>query len=127
VATTKGSKCKCGFATTADKHRCPRCGKTMHPAAWPDEGFVLSFTRLQAIPEGLEDPYNLALVGVHKGPKLVCWTSGTLKDEQRVNITERKGKYFCTPWEPLEFNLDEEKVDAPNPAPMKGLSGTQKP
>lgn len=79
----------------------------MKPAEWPDEGVVLSFTRLQTIPEGVEDPYNLALVGVHKGPKLVCWTSGQLKEDDRVTINERNGKYFCSPWTPLGFKLDE--------------------
>ncbi len=99
----------------------------MKAAAWPDEGTVLSFTRLQAMPEGLEDPYNLALVVVQKGPKLVCWTSVTLKEEDRVSITERNGKFFCTPWAPLEFKLDEGKLDDTNPAPMKGLSGGLRP
>ncbi len=123
----KGSKCKCGFATTASRHRCPRCGRAMKAAAWPDEGEVLSFTRLQAIPEGLQEPYNLALVGVHKGPKLVCWTSGTLKEEDRVTIAERNGKFFCTAWEPLDFKLEESKLEEANPAPMKGLSGGRRP
>lgn len=66
----------------------------------------MSFTRLQAIPEGLDLPYNLALVGIHKGPKVVCWTSGTLKEDERVTVTEKDGKYFCAPWTPLDFKLD---------------------
>jgi uncharacterized OB-fold protein len=104
-------KCRCGFATISDKALCPRCGKRMKPAEWPDEGTVLSFTRLQAIPEGLPDPYNLALVTVAKGPKLVCWTSGTLHEKDPVTIVEQKGKYLCSLRTDLDFKLDESKLD----------------
>ena len=83
----------------------------MKTAEWPDEGKVLSFTRLQAIPEGLPDPYNLALVAVPKGPKLVCWTSGTLRENDPVTIFEQKGKYLCSPKIGLDFKLDESKSD----------------
>jgi len=79
----------------------------MKPAEWPDEGKVLSFTKLQAMPEGLSDPYNLALVAVEKGPKLVCWTSGTLKENEEVQIMEILGKYICTP--KVDFTLQLEK------------------
>jgi len=107
VRALKGSKCKCGFATLSDKRICPRCGKRMRPEEWPDEGKVLSFTRLQAIPEGLEDPYNMALVGIEKGPKVICWTSGTLKEKDEVRITEVKGRYICVPKSSLGFKLPE--------------------
>ena len=93
----KGSKCRCSYATTSQKRICPRCGKKMKPSEWPDEGKVLSFTRLEAIPEGLKDPYNLALVAIEKGPKLICWTSGTLKENDSVTIVEQKGNMFCGP------------------------------
>ena len=83
----------------------------MKPAEWPDEGKVLSFTRLQAIPEGLPDPYNLALVAVPKGLKLVCWTSGTLRENEPVTIVEQKGRYICSPKTELDFKLDESKLD----------------
>jgi uncharacterized OB-fold protein len=69
----------------------------MKPSEWPNEGKVLSFTRLQAIPEGLKDPYNLALVAIENGPKLICWTSGTLKENDLVTIVEQKGNMFCGP------------------------------
>lgn len=103
----KGSKCKCGFATVADRRVCPRCGKRMKPDEWPDEGKVLSFTRLQAIPEGLQDPYNLALVSIEDGPKIVCWTSGTLKADDEVAVTEAKGKLLCSLKPALDFKLEE--------------------
>lgn len=67
---------------------------------WPDEGRVLSFARLQAMPEGLQDPYNMALVEIEDGPKLVCWTSGTLKENDEVSITEVGGRYICSPKAP---------------------------
>jgi uncharacterized OB-fold protein len=102
----KGSRCRCGFATVSGKKVCPRCGKVMKPAEWPDEGKVLSFTRLQAVPEGLSDPYNLALVAVEDGPKLVCWTSGTLEENDDVQIVEVNGKHLCAPKTDLTFRLD---------------------
>ncbi len=106
----KGQKCSCGFATVADRPRCPRCGKIMNPAEWPDEGKVLSFTRLEAIPVGFEDPYNLALVGITKGPKVVCWTSHTLNENDPVVIQERDGRYFCSLQEPIDFKLDADRL-----------------
>jgi uncharacterized OB-fold protein len=107
----KGMKCKCGFATISDKRICPRCGKRMKPEEWKDEGKVVSFTRLQAVPEGLQDPYNLALVAVPKGPKLVCWTSGMLKENDPVTIVEQKGKYLCSLRTAPGFKLDPSKLD----------------
>ena len=103
----KGSKCRCGYATISKRSICPRCGKKMKPSEWPDEGNVLSFTRLQTVPEGLTDSYNLALVAIKKGPKLICWTSGTLKIDETVTIVEQKGKLFCSPKGELASNVDE--------------------
>lgn len=102
----KGSKCRCGFVTLSLKRVCPRCGRHMKTGEWPDEGKVLSFTRLQAVPEGLQDPYNMVLVEIEDGPKLVCWTSGTLKEKDEVSISEVKGKYICTPKGAPDFKLE---------------------
>jgi len=82
----------------------------MKPAEWSDEGKVLSFTRLQAVPVGFEDPYNLALVGITKGPKIVCWSSHLLDLNDRVVIQERNGRYFCTLLEPVDFKLDAKQL-----------------
>jgi uncharacterized OB-fold protein len=83
----------------------------MKASVWPDEGKVLSFTRLQAIPEGLKDRYNLALVAIEKGPKLTCWTSSTLKENDSVTIIEQKGNMFCTPkGEPTSEQKDSVKA-----------------
>lgn len=84
----------------------------MKPANWPDEGKVLSFTRLQAIPQRLEDPYNLALVSIPKGPKIICWTSKTLKEEDAVTVQERDGRFFCALKADLDFKLVADKVKA---------------
>lgn len=78
----------------------------MRPAEWPDEGKVLSFTKLQAVPVGLSDPYNVALVAIEKGPKVVCWTSGTLRVNDEVQVTEIKGKYICALKTELTFPLE---------------------
>lgn len=102
----KGKKCKCGFATVSDKLKCPRCGKLMTSSEWPDEGRVLSFTELHAIPEGFENPYNLVLVEIaEKGPKIVCWTSGTLRENETVIVTDWSGKYICAPKTGLRLDL----------------------
>ncbi len=94
----KGMKCRCGFATVSEKAKCPRCGRIMKPAEWPDEAKVLSFSELHVVPEGTEDPYNLVLVEIgKKGPKIPCWTSGKMKENDEVTIIDRDGKYFCTP------------------------------
>lgn len=79
---------------------------------WPDEGHVLSFERLQVIPEGLAEPYNMALVEIVKGPKLVCWTSKTLTIDDQVRIVEQNGKYFCSPKEELDLKLEVESLKA---------------
>lgn len=108
----KGTKCKCGFATVSGRKACPKCGRVMEEAEWPDEGRVLSFTRLQAEPEGLKEPHNLVLVGIAKGPKLVCWTTATLDEDDEVAIADMGGKYFCNPMD-LSFKLDakDSKLD----------------
>jgi len=108
VRYTKGVKCKCGYMTVARKLRCPNCGKQMKPADWEDKGKVLSFTYLNAIPEGLPDPYNLALVEIQDGPKMVCWTSGRLKENDIVVITQHNGKYICSPKTASKSKLDYE-------------------
>lgn len=69
----------------------------MKRAEWEARGRVLSFTFLHAVPEGLSDAYNLALVEIDDGPKMVCWTSGKLKEDDEVVIEINKGKYICTP------------------------------
>jgi uncharacterized OB-fold protein len=82
--------------TVAQKTRCPKCGKQMMPADWTDQGRVLSFTYLKAVPEGLPDPYNLALVEIEDGPKITCWTSGRLEKDDIVVVTQHDGKYVCS-------------------------------
>ncbi len=101
----KGSKCRCGFATVSMRKVCPKCGRIMEEAEWPDEGKVLSFTRLQAVPEGLKEPHNLALIGIDKGPKLVCWTTSMLEEEDEVTIADVGGKYLCSPID-LTFKIE---------------------
>ena len=104
----KGMKCKCGFASVSEKTRCPRCGRQMRAEEWPDHGKVASFTALQAVPEGFDVPYNLALVEIaEKGPKVVCWTSGRLKEQDEVSVADLNGKLICTPKTGLKFELKE--------------------
>jgi len=105
----KGSKCRCGFATVADRRKCPRCGKALTPKEWPDEGKVLSFEELQVTPEGFDAPFNLALVGVEEGPKVICWTSGRLKVDDQVTISDKSSRFVCSPKTELRFELDEKQ------------------
>ena len=99
----KGMRCRCGFATVSTKMKCPRCGKLMKSAEWADEGRVLSFTSLHAIPEGSQQPHDLVLVQLHKkGPKIVCWSSSKLKEGDIVSVTDIHGRYFCQPAKKLK-------------------------
>ncbi len=77
----------------------------MKPAEWPDEGTVLSFARVEVVPVGLTQPFNLTLVAVaEKGPKVICWATGVLKVGDEVTITDDNGKYICNP--KLDKNAD---------------------
>ena len=70
----------------------------MKPAEWADEGKVLSFTPLQAVPEGMTEPRDLVLVEIdRKGPKVVCWTQEKLSDNDSVLVIESDGNYSCVP------------------------------
>ena len=94
----RGSKCKCGFATTTTRTKCPRCGKEMKASAWEEKGKVLSFVELRVAPQGIDGSYNMALVEIEDdGPKIICWTTDTLKGDEEVVITESNGKYICSP------------------------------
>ncbi|HJX05030.1 MAG TPA: hypothetical protein VJ489_04350 [Thermoplasmata archaeon] len=94
----KGSKCKCGFATNSVKTRCPRCGKEMKDYEWKNRGKILSFVELQVVPQGFESPYNMALVWIDDdGPKVICWTTDSLKVDEEVVLIEYNGKYLCSP------------------------------
>lgn len=94
----RGSKCRCGYVTTSDKVTCPRCGKHMVHCDWPDEGIVVSFSKLDAVPEGLNEKFHMALVAVAgKGPKVICWSPEDMSVGDRVAISEENKKYFCNP------------------------------
>lgn len=96
----KGSSCRCGFKTISARKRCSRCRKLMKPEEWPDEGRVLSNARLGVVPNGLDKPYDLVLVGIDKGPKLLCWSSLPVKVEDLVKIDHEDERYFCSPKQP---------------------------
>jgi uncharacterized OB-fold protein len=93
----RGYKCKCGFATTAQVVRCPRCGKTTTKATWPDKGRVLSFAELGVRPEGSDEDSDLVMVHIDKdGPKIGCWTIQKLAVGDPVVVLEKdNGRYRC--------------------------------
>jgi uncharacterized OB-fold protein len=95
----RGSRCRCGFATVGEKILCPRCGRRMKAAEWPEEGTVLSFVTLGAELEGHKNPVNLLLVGIAKGPKLICWTESTLSEGDMVLVCPSDKVYHCFPKE----------------------------
>jgi uncharacterized OB-fold protein len=78
---------------------CPRCGKRMKAAEWPAEGRVLSFVKLGIDLDGHKRPMNLLLVGVQKGPKIVCWTDLTPAIDETVLICPSEDSYYCFPKE----------------------------
>jgi len=75
----------------------------MKSSEWEETGKVLSFLELQVIPQGFENPYNMALVEIEDdGPKIICWTTNKLKNNDEVVISEFNGKYLCVPKSDLE-------------------------
>lgn len=106
----KGSKCKCGFATTSIRTKCPRCGREMRTSEWQEKGKVLSFVELQVTPQGFDNPCDMALVEIEEnGPKIICWTTDKLEDDEEVVVSEFKGKYQCSP--KAEFKERTSKPD----------------
>lgn len=80
----------------------------MKACEWADEGKVLSFAKLQAVPEGADRPHDLVLVQLaKKGPKIVCWTTSRLEVEDEVSVVDNGGRYFC--------QLLERSKRSPNP------------
>ncbi len=94
----KGRKCRCGFATLADKARCPRCGKATVEAEWQDSGRVLSSVRLDEAPKGFVGPMDLVMVAVEgDGPKVTCWSSERLAPGDGVALEGHgTGPYTCS-------------------------------
>jgi uncharacterized OB-fold protein len=90
-----GSECKCGFKTISSKSTCPRCGRTMEPRKFFDEGTVLSFMPLKVQPEGFERPMDLVMVEIDNGPQLVCWTDEPMKADQRIKVFEEGKLIRC--------------------------------
>jgi len=93
----EGSECRCGFKTISTRVSCPRCKKPMNRASFPDEGKVLSYTRLQVPPEGFNAPLDIVMVEIDTGPKLVCWTDSSLEVDQRVRVFSDQGMLRCIP------------------------------
>jgi len=92
-----GSECRCGFRTISIRPSCPICGKMMVQKEFPDEGRVLSYTRLQVPPEGFNVPLDLAMIEIQEGPKLVCWTESELEIGQMVEVYLDQNMFKCKP------------------------------
>lgn len=69
----------------------------MSSVKYPDEGIVLSYTRLQIPPNGFAAPLDLVMVEIDDGPKLVCWTDTPLEIDQRVRVLTEEGLLRCRP------------------------------
>jgi uncharacterized OB-fold protein len=70
----------------------------MSPSEWEENGKILSFIELKVVPQGFENPYNMALVELmEKGPKVICWTMEVLKEDDEVVVSEFNGKFICSP------------------------------
>ncbi len=93
----RGYKCKCGFATIADRPRCPRCGKRMRLTYWPNKAKVLAYVRLGVFPKGQEFPMDLLMVEVEEGPKLACWTDLQFARGDEVTFVQLENDYICSP------------------------------
>lgn len=97
TVTMNGVKCRCGFATTARRLRCPRCGKHMKVTYWPNQGRVLAFIKLDIIPTGQEFPMDLLMLEVEDGPKFICWTDTPFSIGERVTFVQLGSSFICSP------------------------------
>lgn len=70
----------------------------------------MSYTELQVVPDGLAEPYDMVLVAIPKGPKVICWASRKLNQSDEVVVTEKDGRFFCNLKSELRFDIDEEQV-----------------
>ena len=93
----KGSKCRCGFRTTAVRARCPRCGKPLKAVYWPNQGKVASYIKLGVVPEGHDFPMDLLLVDIEDGPRIVCWTDTLFSVDENVTFVPLEEGYICSP------------------------------
>ncbi|UCE91136.1 MAG: hypothetical protein JSV90_06865 [Methanobacteriota archaeon] len=105
----RGYKCKCGFATVADRMRCPRCGKHMKLTYWPNRGKVLAYVRLGVFPKGGEFPMDLLMIEVEDGPKLACWTDLPFSKGDDITFVQLEDNYICSPQ--CEIKKVEHKVE----------------
>lgn len=106
----KGSICRCGFATTATRPRCPRCGKRMKSAYWPNQGTVSAFVRIGVTAEGHEFPTNLLMVQVPDGPKIACLTDTAFSVGDSVTFVQLDEGYICSPTCDIEDLVSAEKA-----------------
>ena len=114
----KGLKCKCGFATTAIRLRCPRCEKHMRVAYWPNQGRVLAFIKLDIIPDGQEFPMDLLMLEVKDGPKFICWTDTPFSKGDIVTFVQLGSSYICSPAQDVEDitrGIDSSEGDGSDP------------
>jgi len=93
----EGFECKCGYKTISKNIDCPRCGRTMSPRKFFDEGKILSYVKLGVMPEHHIQPMDLAMVEIDEGPKIVCWADAGLKMEQRVKVLKTDDILWCSP------------------------------
>ncbi|HUV61884.1 MAG TPA: hypothetical protein VMW71_06945 [Thermoplasmata archaeon] len=104
----RGLKCRCGFATTANRVRCPRCGKHMKVAYWPNQAHVIAYIRLGLTPEGHEFPMDLLMLEVTDGPKFVCWTDTKLSEGEEVTFVQIENTYICSIKHPIDSVADKD-------------------
>jgi len=91
----EGFECKCGFKSIAKEPTCPRCGRTMSPHKFFDEGKILSFVHLDVPPEDYEKSMNMVMVEIDNGPQMICWTEEKYAIDQRVRVFFEDGLWRC--------------------------------
>lgn len=69
----------------------------MKSSEWQEKGRVLSFVEFRMNSKGLDGPHHMALVEIEDdGPKIICWTTDILKDDEEVVVVESDGRYTCS-------------------------------
>lgn len=93
----EGSECKCGKKLVPYRNVCPSCGKKMSKTEFKDNGTVLTYTTLYAVPEGFEGPIHLAMIGLDEGANLICGYEGKeeLSIGNQVKVKKKGELHIC--------------------------------
>ena len=93
----QSSVCKCGRAFVPVRIKCPMCGGLTETKEIGNDGTVLTFTTVQAVPDGFTAPLHLAVVLLSNGAKLLCESRcNPMMIGRKVAVLQENDKFICT-------------------------------